>query len=150
PALGEHDRNEARVHAADIIAIVSAQPDPLNFQLHFDRQFGVDRDLDMRVHQIVQDYFGTDIAPGFLLYEEFLVANTPASDSDQRRVVMPELERAHMLMKALLARSPTFEDLRKSVEDVVDRQFTESFLRDLQERRVRVLDFDQALSSLPP
>jgi hypothetical protein len=149
PAVAEHDRNEARVHAADIIAIVSAQSDVLGFRSGFDRQFGADRDLATKVHNIVQEYFGTETAPGFLLYEEFLVANSPAGDSDQRRAVTAELDRACMLMRCLLPRSQTFEELRKSLEDLVDSRFTESFLRALQERGVRVLDFEQALPSLP-
>jgi len=53
-------------------------------------------------------------------------------------------------MRCLMPRSPNFEVLRKSVEDILDKQFTESFLTDLQERRVNVHDLDQALSSLPP
>jgi hypothetical protein len=149
-AQAEHDRNEARVHAADVIGIVSAQLDLLRFRLDFDHQFGVDRNLDTRVHKIVQDYFGTDISPGFLLYEEFLVANTPAGDSDQRRVVLPELERAHILLKCLLPRSLNFEVLRQSVGDILEKQFTVSFLNDLQDHSVTVYNFGLALPSLPP
>jgi len=98
----EHDRNEARIHTADIIAIVSAQPDPLSFQVQFDLQFGAARDLATRVHRIVQDYFGTKTAPGVLLYEEFLVANRPAGDSNQRSAVITELDRAFTVMRCLL------------------------------------------------
>ena len=108
PAQAEHDRDEARVHAADIIAIVSVQLDLLNFQSDFDRQFGVDPDLGTRVRGIAQVYFRTETAPGFLLYEEFLVANSPAGHSDQRKAVASELHRAHTLMRCLLARTETF------------------------------------------
>jgi hypothetical protein len=145
----EHDRNEARVHAADLIAIISAQADLPLFQSQFDRQFGPDRELDARVHKIAQEYFGSEMAPGFLLYEEFLVANRPAGDSDQRRVVPSELKRAHMLMKCLLPRSQNFELLRECVEDILNNQFTESFLRDLQQHGINAIDFDRALPFLP-
>jgi hypothetical protein len=147
--LGERDRNEARVHAEDIIAIVSVQSDPLIFQVHFDRQFGSDRDLETRVHRIVQDYFGSRTAPGYLLYEEFLVANRPAGDSNQRNAVITELDRAYSLMRCLLPRSQNFQLLRNSLEDILDTHFTESFLSDLQEHSVIATNFDHVLPLLP-
>jgi hypothetical protein len=145
----EHDRNEARVHTADIIAIVSAQPDPLIFQVQFDRQFGAAPDLATRVRRIVHDYFGSQTAPGYLLYEEFLVANSPAGDSNERSTVITELDRSYSLMRCLLPRSQNFEVLKGSVEDILEKQFAEAFLNDLQTHGVVAQDFDRALSSLP-
>lgn len=52
PAEARHDREEARTHAADIVAIVSAQPDIARFRGAFRRQFESDRPLGERVLQI--------------------------------------------------------------------------------------------------
>lgn len=50
PAEARHDREEARTHAADIVAIVSAQIDLKQFKADFQRQFHADwRRLFQRV-----------------------------------------------------------------------------------------------------
>jgi hypothetical protein len=101
PAEARHDREEARTHAADIVAIISAQPELVRFREAFQRQFGRDTGLGERVFQILHDYFRENVSPGLLVYEEFLVADRPLG-RDARREVTEELERAHKLLKTLL------------------------------------------------
>ena len=101
PVEARHDREEARTHAADILAIVSAQTNPAQFKVAFQRQFAADPPLGVRVSQILGEYFTESTSPGLLVYEEFLVANRPL-DRDARRDVAQEIERAHRTMRKLL------------------------------------------------
>ena len=101
PAEARHDREEARTHAADIIAIVSSQLDISEFREAFQCQFKSDLAIGERVSQILGEYFREDVSPGMLVYEEFLVADKPL-DRDARREVTREIERAHELMKTVL------------------------------------------------
>ena len=101
PAEARHDREEARTHAADIVAIVSAQLDIARFRAAFQRQFESDPLLGRRVSGILDDYFREDVSPGMLVFEEFLVADKPL-DLQARHEVAQEIERTHNLMRALL------------------------------------------------
>ena len=96
-AEAKHDREEARTHAADIVAIVCAQLDIAKFKEAFQRQFVSDPQLGERVRQILERYFREDVSPGMLVYEESLVADRPV-DRETRREVAEELARAHQLM----------------------------------------------------
>jgi len=98
PAEARHDREEARTHAADIVAIASAQLDLATFRAAFQKQFNVDPDLGERVLGILRDYFHENVSPGLLVYEEFLAADRPL-DREARREVADELERAYRLMR---------------------------------------------------
>ena len=101
PVEARHDREEARTHAADILAIVSAQTNPAQFKEAFQRQFEADPPLGVRVSQILHGYFSESTSPGLLVYEEFLAADRPL-DRDARRDVAQEIERAHRTMRKLL------------------------------------------------
>jgi hypothetical protein len=101
PAESRHDREEARTHAADIVAIVSAQTNLSHFKEGFERQFEADRPLGRHVLQVLDEYFRNNISPGMLVYEEFLVADSPL-ERYARQQVAQEIERAHQLMKTLL------------------------------------------------
>ena len=101
PAESRHDREEARTHAADIVAIVSAQTNLAHFNEGFQRQFEADRPLGRHVLQVLDEYFRRNISPGMLVYEEFLVADSPL-ERDARQQVAQEIERSHQLMKTLL------------------------------------------------
>lgn len=103
PAQAEHDRDEARIHAADIIAIMSTQPDPRAFQSAFESQFEFHPDLGERVREIAREYFEQDTSPGLLLYEEAL--RLPASDevNASRTEIASELHRAQHVVVSLLA-----------------------------------------------
>jgi hypothetical protein len=100
PAEARHDREEARTHAADIIAIVSAQPNLARFKQAFQHQFESDAALGERVTRIVHEYFRDNVSPGLLVYEEFLVADRPL-DRNARLEVAEELERAHRLISTI-------------------------------------------------
>jgi len=100
PSEARHDREEARTHAADIIAIISAQLEIEAFRKPFDGQFNVYPDLGNRVSAILLEYFQEDVSPGLLVYEEFLVADRPL-DRNTRHEVADEVERAYKLMKGL-------------------------------------------------
>ncbi len=56
-AEARHDREEARTHAADIVAILSVQPDPKSFLRDFEKQFIADLALGVRVLKISNQYF---------------------------------------------------------------------------------------------
>jgi len=99
---GRHDRDEARVHAADIVAILSAQKDLREFQGKFRAQFRVEPELGIRVGKIADDYFKSVDAPGLLLYEEFLAENTEARED--REQVGRELRRALEVLEFLTTR----------------------------------------------
>ena len=101
PAEARHDREEARTHAADIVAIVSAQVDLKQFKADFERQFERDPELGLRVREVLTGYFGETTSPGMLVYEEFIVADKPL-DRDARYEVRTEVERAHTLMLKVL------------------------------------------------
>lgn len=102
PAEARHDREVARTHAADVVAIVSAQLDLVQFCEGFQRQFDSDTLLGNRVLHIVDEYFRESVSPGMLVYEESLVADKPL-DREVRREVGDEMERAHRLMKRIVA-----------------------------------------------
>ncbi len=99
-AHARHDREEARIHAADIVAILSAQQDLVGFAEKFRIQFGLEPDLGGRIKKIVEDYFKDLNAPGLLVYEEFLVNSSEASSD--RRTIEGELGRAKEVLEHLL------------------------------------------------
>jgi len=94
PEEARHDREEARTHAADIVAILRAQVDPRQFRLDFERQFDADRTLGLQVVRILISYFRERTSPGFLVYEEFPVADRPL-DQATRIEIRREVEMAH-------------------------------------------------------
>ncbi len=101
PAEVRHDREEARTHAADIVAILSVQLDLAVFRKAFQQQFNLAPDLGKRAWGILSEYFRENVSPGLLVYEEFLVADRPL-DRGTRREVADELERALKMMRSLL------------------------------------------------
>ena len=60
PDHAEHDRNEARVHASDIIAILNAAVDGTAFRDAFYGQFASDPTLGIRVTDHLRTYFRDD------------------------------------------------------------------------------------------
>lgn len=101
PAEAKHNREEARTHAADIVAIVSAQIDSQQFKAEFERQFDREPELGLRVGKILDDYFRETTSPGVLVYEESIVADRPLG-RDARGEVRDEVARAHSLILTLL------------------------------------------------
>ena len=104
-AGARHDREEARTHAADVVAIASAQLDLAQFRAAFHRQFEPDPPLGKRASRILDEYFRENVSPGMLVYEEFLGTDKPL-DREARRQVAQEIERAHSIMRALQGLDP--------------------------------------------
>jgi hypothetical protein len=100
-AEARHDREEARTHAADIVAVAGAQMDMKGFRQGFENQFSADAALGLRVLRIVDGYFRTNTSPGFLVYEEHLVGDKPL-DRAARSEVADELSRAQRLILGFL------------------------------------------------
>lgn len=103
PQEATHDREEARTHAADIVAILSSQPDLAAFRFDFLRQFGTDAALKDRAVGVLNKYFHDALSPGLVLYEEALAANAP-SGRESRTLISAEMERAvHLFSGIFLA-----------------------------------------------
>jgi hypothetical protein len=100
PVHAEHDRQEATIHASDIVAVISAQEKLTEFRDRFARQFDPDETLKGRTYQIIRDYFGDEARPGLVLYGESLVASQPAGESV--RELATELRHAQRLVSSLL------------------------------------------------
>jgi hypothetical protein len=100
PAQAEHDREEARTHAEDIVAVVGAQENLSEFRKAFGAQFRDDSTLKARTYQIIRDYFGDESKPGLVLYEESLIASLPPGETV--RELGGELRRAQRLVSSLL------------------------------------------------
>ena len=117
-AEARHDREEARTHAADIVAVVGVQADTKGFRQDFENQFSADAALGLRVLRILDGYFRTSTSPGLLVYEEHAVGDRPL-DRASRSEVAAELAGAQQQMLGLLP--PTlFFQLLAGIEDCCD------------------------------
>lgn len=139
PEEAKHDREEARTHAADIVAVVRGQRDLREFKVSFQQQFHADSALGVHLLNLKRKYFSEVTSPGLLVYEEFIVADKP-SDRDARRQVSEELERAHRMMVQLLP-PREFYDLLGAIEDGCDFEgnpaLAEEFLVNLEQTHTR-------------
>jgi hypothetical protein len=100
PAQAEHDREEARTHAGDIVAVVDAQADLGEFRRRFAGQFGQDIGLEERTYKVIRDYFGDEAKPGLVLYGQSLIANLPPAETV--RELSSELRSVQRLISSLL------------------------------------------------
>ena len=150
PEHAEHDRNEARIHAADIIAILNAALDIAAFREAFYGQFTSDPMLGIRVAELLRTCFREDTSPGMLLYEESLRSGGPV-DRETRAQLAAELRRAFRMVTDILP-SEVFAALRSAVDDVCNldqrRGLTEDFLRGLENAGVNVSS-EQAIQFFP-
>jgi hypothetical protein len=146
----DHDRNEARIHASDIIAILNAAVDISSFREAFYRQFTEDPELEIRVVDHLRTYFREDTSPGLLLYEES-VSPTILTDRSTRVQLADELRRAMQMMKEILP-SDAFYSLRFAVDDICNldqqRTLSEDLLRSLDNAGVNVSS-EQAIQFFP-
>ncbi len=140
PEQAEHDRNEARIHATDIIAILNAAIDVVAFREAFYGQFTSDPMLGIRVAELLRTYFREDTSPGMLLYEESLRSDGTV-DRETRAHLAGELRRAFRMVTDILP-SAAFNALRSAVDDVCNldqrRGLAEDFLRGLENAGVNV------------
>lgn len=150
PDHAEHDRNEARVHASDIIAILNATIDVTAFRDAFYGQFASDPTLGIRVTDHLRTYFRDDTSPGMLLYEEALRSGG-AVDRETRTQLANELGRAFRMVTGILP-SEAFSALRFAVDDICNldqrRGLAEDFLRALMNAGVKVSS-EQAVQFFP-
>ena len=68
----KHDRDEARIHSADIVKIVQEHIQNPDFIKSFWSQFDTEKELMQRCRNIISDYYQDINSPGIILYEEFL------------------------------------------------------------------------------
>ena len=145
-----HDREEAQTHAADVVAIVAAQPDPAAFKRKCEEQFKAKPVLGIRVLRILNTFFGDATSPGVLVFEEYLAANAlPGHGTREER--RRETERGHRIVCQILP-SPEFFALAAAVEDSSDLArnsgLVEEYLSALEQTRTPVWA-QSALSQLP-
>lgn len=100
PTHLDHDRQEARTHADDIVAIITARANLEEFRKRFAEQFAQDAGLKERTYEIIKAYFGDENKPGLVLYGESLIANLPPGETV--RELSGELRRAQRLVASLL------------------------------------------------
>jgi len=145
-----HDRQEAGVHAADIVAIVSAQAGVSGLRDRFEGQFRSDPVLGVQVLSIANRYFREDISPGFLVYEEFVRANMTIG-TFTRKEFQSEIQRAHGFMLDLLP-TQRFYDFVAAIDACTNMDLASrlvlKFLDSLEEHAIHVQD-PRALDFLP-
>jgi Nucleotidyl transferase AbiEii toxin, Type IV TA system len=150
PEQAEHGRDEARVHASDIISILNATVDIAAFREAFYNQFAEDAALGINVTDHLRNYFRENISPGMLLYEEWLRAVAP-TDRSTRAQLAAELQRAFRMMAGIVP-SEAFSALRFAVDDICNldqgRALAENLLRDLTNSGVSV-NSDVAIQFFP-
>lgn len=148
PHESRHDRDEAGIHAADIVAIVSAQSNVPRFRNAFQAQFQNDLLLGMRVMRIADGYFRHDTSPGLLVYEEHH-ASQPSYVGIQRQELRGEIRRAHSAMGTVLP-SRGFVSFGAAVDDSceIGSPLAQEFLSALEQYRIHI-DDPGALQFLP-
>ena len=145
-----HDREEAQTHAADIVAIVTAQSDPAEFKRQFVRQFQADPPLGIRVLRILADFFRDPTAPGLLVYTEHLAANS-LGGPDTLSEWLQQTERGRRVLSQILPH-PEFFALAAAVDDSSDweriPELVEDYLSGLENTRTGI-EAELALQFLP-
>lgn len=94
----EHDRESARVHVADIVAVLSAQVDPHLFRTRFIAQLDCADGIRERAARLSIEYFSHANCPGLLLYEEYLHETLAFDDTAE---ITREVSRAEKLVQTL-------------------------------------------------
>jgi hypothetical protein len=95
----EHDRESARIHVADIVAVLSAQLNAGEFAAQFAAQLERAPELRQRARGITIDCFSRATGIGLLLYEEYLRGTLEFDDADE---AAREVQRAYQLLSRLV------------------------------------------------
>jgi len=103
PDEANHDRNESRIHSADIISVIHGQIKRPEFATNFWSQFNTEIELRERAKNIISKYYDTIDSPGIRLYAEFLQLQIGSINET-------ELARALREMKFLLGHSTPKND----------------------------------------
>ena len=142
PQEATHDREEARTHAADIVAVLKGQVDGDQFTQAFVHQFRQDPFLGLRVLRIFHDFFREPTSPGFILYGEHVAANIPLS-RDAKEELPRDVERSHRAVSRIFPVAE-FYALAAAIDDCCDWEriphLTEDYLKTLENARIRVGD----------
>lgn len=150
PAQQKHDREEARTHSADCIAVISGQTDLTQFKEDLEKQFQRDPALGMRVLEILNWYFRENTSPGLLVYEESIVADQPLERAARQRVTA-EIDRAHRMMLQIVPPAEFFQ-LAAAIEASTNvdrnRPLVEDFLGNLKQTATKITDA-RAIERLP-
>jgi hypothetical protein len=145
-----HDREEAQTHAADIVAILTAQTNAIEFTVNFVNQFRSDPELGIRVLRILRGFFRDAGAPGLIVYMEHLAAKAPA-DRHTQDAFRHEVDRAQRLVSTVLPPSAFFA-VAAAIDDCCNWNrlpaLVEAFFSGLESARIPVTD-DLALQFLP-
>lgn len=91
PREARHDRDEARIHSADIAIIVRANIQYPDFKDLFRAQFGTRQELEQRAFEIIARYFVDLNAPGPQLYREFLQEQYGNIDEEEVKKALREV-----------------------------------------------------------
>lgn len=88
PKEARHDREEAIIHAGDIVSIIHANIGKGDFPVLFWRQFGPQQDLKRRSIDILRKYFENIGSVGIQLYTEYVHTENPAIDRDEAQALV--------------------------------------------------------------
>jgi hypothetical protein len=88
PKEVKHDREEAIIHAGDVINIIRSNITKEEFSMLFWRQFGAYGELRERSKDILQKYFANIDSPGMQLYREHIHTENLAADKNEEEVLL--------------------------------------------------------------
>ena len=92
PEEAEHDRDEARIHSADIMIIIHHHIQDPGFKKAFWNQFGDETQLKHRILDILSSYFAGIDSPGIQLYAEFLQIQGKDIDEEGLKQALREIK----------------------------------------------------------
>jgi hypothetical protein len=101
PAHYEYDRQEASVHAADIVSVLRAQVRMDEFKQAFWGQFPPEPHLKQVTMAIVQGYFSDETKPGLMMYREYLGRQRPSNETSPEEI-LHEVHSARRLLAGLI------------------------------------------------
>jgi hypothetical protein len=92
PEYTEHDRNEARINASDIMIIIHSYIKDPEFKKSFWNQFGDENQLKNRILYILLSYYAGIDSPGIQLYAEYLHKEGKNIDEEELLQALREIK----------------------------------------------------------